>query len=194
MYCCDLTPSLNLSGRILTTPLLALRKRGINVDRILNQQREERLRIQAEAVRDKEKAAAESKARLASGTSQAPGPLTGDDTASISSTAIESHEASSSQGSERTAGGVLDALGEKKSKSLFDRLKRASGAKSTGQVGGGLAETLAEMSKSAGIRGPGAGGGIGVSGGVGGGSGVASTPRVSRALSGSRMERDLTAC
>ena len=34
-------------------------KAGFNVDRILNQQREERLRLQAEAVRDREKAAAE---------------------------------------------------------------------------------------------------------------------------------------
>jgi hypothetical protein len=37
---------------------MALKKRGFNVDRILNQQREEKLRVQAEAVRDREKAAA----------------------------------------------------------------------------------------------------------------------------------------
>ncbi|WVF71489.1 hypothetical protein IAT40_006295 [Kwoniella sp. CBS 6097] len=42
---------------ILSTPLMALKKRGFNVDRILNQQREERLRVQAEQKRDKEKAA-----------------------------------------------------------------------------------------------------------------------------------------
>lgn len=34
---------------------MALKKRGFNVDRILNQQREERLRIQAETIRDSEK-------------------------------------------------------------------------------------------------------------------------------------------
>lgn len=39
---------------ILTTPLLALRKRGFNVDRILNQQREEKLRLQAETRKIKE--------------------------------------------------------------------------------------------------------------------------------------------
>jgi hypothetical protein len=39
---------------------MALKKRGFNVDRILNQQREERLRLQAEAVRDREKTVAES--------------------------------------------------------------------------------------------------------------------------------------
>lgn len=39
---------------MLTTPLLALRKRGFNVDRILNQQREEKLRLEAEARRNKE--------------------------------------------------------------------------------------------------------------------------------------------
>lgn len=33
---------------ILSTPLMALKKRGFNVDRLLNQEREERLRIQAE--------------------------------------------------------------------------------------------------------------------------------------------------
>ncbi|KAK4683722.1 hypothetical protein P7C73_g6509, partial [Tremellales sp. Uapishka_1] len=42
---------------ILSTPLLALKKRGFNVDRILNQQREEKLRIRAEAMRDREKQA-----------------------------------------------------------------------------------------------------------------------------------------
>lgn len=39
---------------MLTTPLLALRKRGFNVDRILNQQREEKLRLEAEARKNKE--------------------------------------------------------------------------------------------------------------------------------------------
>ncbi|OWT41907.1 hypothetical protein C362_00273 [Cryptococcus neoformans Bt1] len=41
---------------MLTTPLLALRKRGFNVDRILNQQREEKLRLEAEARKNKETA------------------------------------------------------------------------------------------------------------------------------------------
>jgi hypothetical protein len=43
---------------------MALKKRGFNVDRILNQQREEKLRVQAEAVRDREKALAAESARL----------------------------------------------------------------------------------------------------------------------------------
>ncbi|ODN94260.1 hypothetical protein L198_05116 [Cryptococcus wingfieldii CBS 7118] len=43
---------------ILTTPLMALRKRGINVDRILNQQKEEKIRLQAE-LRERDIMAAE---------------------------------------------------------------------------------------------------------------------------------------
>lgn len=41
-----------LTSSILTTPLVALKKRGFNVDRLLNQQREQRLRSQAEASRE----------------------------------------------------------------------------------------------------------------------------------------------
>lgn len=41
-----------LTTSILTTPLVALKKRGFNVDRLLNQQREQRLRSQAEASRE----------------------------------------------------------------------------------------------------------------------------------------------
>lgn len=60
---------------ILATPLIALRKRGYNVDRILNQQREERLRFQAEEENNRRTAAA-AKAReaaLSSPTSAAIG-------------------------------------------------------------------------------------------------------------------------
>lgn len=49
---------------ILNTPLMSLRKRGYNVDRILNQQREERLRVEAESETTR-RAAAEEKAREA---------------------------------------------------------------------------------------------------------------------------------
>ena len=41
-----------LTDSILTTPLVALKKRGFNVDRLLNQQREQRLRAQAEDDRE----------------------------------------------------------------------------------------------------------------------------------------------
>ena len=41
-----------LTYSILTTPLVALKKRGFNVDRLLNQQREQRLRAQAEDDRE----------------------------------------------------------------------------------------------------------------------------------------------
>jgi len=41
-----------LTSSILTTPLVALKKRGFNVDRLLNQQREQRLRSQAESARE----------------------------------------------------------------------------------------------------------------------------------------------
>lgn len=43
---------------ILATSLLSLKKRGYNVDRILNAQKEERLRIQAEEAKEREAAAA----------------------------------------------------------------------------------------------------------------------------------------
>nr|ODN97578.1 hypothetical protein L204_02996 [Cryptococcus depauperatus CBS 7855] len=46
---------------ILTTPLMALKKRGYNVDRILNQQKEEKLRFQAEVKREAEKEAGKGK-------------------------------------------------------------------------------------------------------------------------------------
>jgi len=49
---------------ILSTPLMALRKRGYNIDRILNQHREERLRLEAEQ-ESARRAAAEAKAREA---------------------------------------------------------------------------------------------------------------------------------
>jgi hypothetical protein len=49
----------------LNTPLIALRKRGYNVDRILNQQREERLRVEAESESARRAEAAEGKAREA---------------------------------------------------------------------------------------------------------------------------------
>jgi hypothetical protein len=55
-----------LTGSILTTPLVALKKRGFNVDRLLNQQREQKLRSQAEASReaDQRRSQAEEALRL----------------------------------------------------------------------------------------------------------------------------------
>ncbi len=50
---------LKTSFSILSTPLMALKKRGFNVDRMLNQQREEKLRLQAETMRDRERAISE---------------------------------------------------------------------------------------------------------------------------------------
>lgn len=42
---------------ILRTPLMSLKKRGFNVDRILNAQREEHLRLKAEAQKEREREA-----------------------------------------------------------------------------------------------------------------------------------------
>lgn len=75
----------------------------------------------------------------------------------------------------RNGGGILGALGgEKKTRSLFDRLKRSSG----GGRSPGITETLSELSRNAGTRA--GGGGLGGPGGMGGGggSGVISTQRV----------------
>ncbi|WVW83952.1 hypothetical protein I302_105975 [Kwoniella bestiolae CBS 10118] len=99
---------------ILSTPLMALKKRGFNVDRILNQQKEERLRIQAERKRDNEKAAAEASTALT--ISNSPGslsrPLSGElgDNSSITSstTAIESEKGSEGSTRKHSMGGLLD--------------------------------------------------------------------------------------
>jgi hypothetical protein len=159
---------------ILSTPLMALKKRGFNVDRILNQQREERLRIQAESVRDKEKAAVESAARP-------PPPYTSFDRDDKSVTSVDSKtpidEESSFMGT--------------KTRSLFDKLKRGNRDSKPllpppaggldGAVGGRPQLQLPGLGESSKSGGMGMRGGSGL-GGVGGGGGENTTKRVSRFL------------
>ncbi|ORX36563.1 hypothetical protein BD324DRAFT_452712 [Kockovaella imperatae] len=98
---------------ILSTPLMALKKRGFNVDRILNQQREEKLRLKAESARDREKAAAVAAAEAP----RPPPPNANGDDLSIKSsesrdTAVDKESFSNSS----------------KTRSLLNKLKR-SGSK-----------------------------------------------------------------
>lgn len=87
---------------------MALRKRGYNVDRILNQQREDRLRVRAETKRDREQTAVEADTNR----------KTASDTQSITS--------DNSLGDSSTAVGDNDSISSGKPKSLIDRLKRQS--------------------------------------------------------------------
>ena len=88
---------------------MALKKRGFNVDRILNQQREERLRLQAEKIRDREKHAGEA------------GPAA--DAVSISS------ETSLSQGSTAVEG-EKDGVA-KGARSLYDKIRNRRNSKTS---------------------------------------------------------------
>lgn len=139
---------------------------GFNVDRILNQQREERLRVQAEAGRDREKAAAgvqDGRATIRDDQS-----TTSDASMSQSSTAVET-----------------DSGPKSKTRSLLDKLKRRSsresksgpgvfpqlGDKSPVDLAGALAH-FSGMNGSSGSDG-------GVRGPAGNGPGVNTTKRVS---------------
>jgi hypothetical protein len=93
--------------RILSTPLVALRKRGFNVDRILNQQREERLRIKAEAAREREERHALEKA---------PVPTDVD----------ASSDGTSQTAVDTTGSGVSTSSSPNGKRGLFDRLRRSS--------------------------------------------------------------------
>lgn len=85
-----------------------LKKRGFNVDRILNQQREERLRVKAEAARDQEKQRA------------AESQLT-DDSQSIRSDTTTSTVLDKSPESNTNS-----AYAAGKTKGLLDKLRRSS--------------------------------------------------------------------
>lgn len=149
---------------------MALKKRGFNVDRILNQQREERLRLQAEAVRERGKAAEAAQLSAVSPSPQAISASARDDQSIMtdsSDTAVTS-----------TAGD--DKSGKRKS--LFNRFRRdsKSGGPTMPGLGGIGMPSLPGLS-GAGIGaglGPGAGGGLGGLGVVGG-AGSTTTKRVS---------------
>jgi len=87
---------------------MALKKRGFNVDRILNQHREERLRVQAETARDRE-ALAKEKA-TASPKQIDAGPKDHSDT-----------ESKISKHPDTASGSVVDGLGGKKG--LMERFR-----------------------------------------------------------------------
>ena len=101
---------------IISTPLQSLKKRGFNVDRILNKHHEERLRLKAEAARDREKAAAEAAQTVTQPpTTEAPNG----DAQSIRSTQSSSSSLS-------------------KSKSLLNKFKRPSSKDTFPQMPGGM--------------------------------------------------------
>lgn len=126
---------------------MALKKRGFNVDRILNQKREEKMRLQAEAVRDREKnaaAAAEAKANADAKASSAI-PWPGSDATSSrpesvmsSNTAPPDYESRLSSQTDRMSTGNGDndhASG--KGKGFLDRLRgRKSSGTGAGSTGG----------------------------------------------------------
>ncbi|OCF40369.1 hypothetical protein I317_05804 [Kwoniella heveanensis CBS 569] len=110
---------------ILSTPLMALKKRGFNVDRILNQQREERLRIQAEQKREKEKAANVT-APGPNTTDGMPGGLPGTIPGGMPGPSPYMDDDGSSQGSTSTT--AVDQENRKANSStlsLLDKLKRS---------------------------------------------------------------------
>ena len=120
---------------------MALKKRGFNVDRILNQQREEKLRIQAEAVRDRERVTA------------AETQLADDQSVLSETTSSTAVDTDSNIGS------------NEKSKSLLERFKRSSkdmkgnttaGSASMPPMPGGLTNGLSQL--GLGHSGPNAGG------------------------------------
>ena len=105
---------------IMSTPLHSLKKRGFNVDRILNKHHEERLRLKAEAARDREKAAADAQAIMQKPT---PPPPSAPDAPNGDAQSIRSVQSSSSSLS--------------KSKSLLNKFKRSS-KDSLPQMPGGM--------------------------------------------------------
>nr|XP_031863300.1 uncharacterized protein CI109_001175 [Kwoniella shandongensis]KAA5530372.1 hypothetical protein CI109_001175 [Kwoniella shandongensis] len=138
---------------ILSTPLMALKKRGFNVDRILNQQREERLRMQAETKRDKEKAAA-------GGTGSQPSlPAITQGGVDDSSETMSVTSTSTTTAAESESG---------KTKSLFDKFRRSSkDHKGQSQAMSGFGPGLGPGGESLlnSLKGMGMGGGFGGAGG-----------------------------
>lgn len=159
---------------------MALKKRGFNVDRILNQQREERLRLQAESVRDREKAAVDRKiADEAKASSMIPWPKDNDDTQSLLSDGGQSNQ--STAVASDTGGGAGG-----KTKSLFDRLKGKRGDRSSMDGGMSMPGGMPGMPPMSGSGVGGFGGGMGgSSSSSGGGGGGKSTKRVRTAFSAS---------
>ncbi|WRT66409.1 uncharacterized protein IL334_003365 [Kwoniella shivajii] len=155
---------------ILSTPLMALKKRGFNVDRILNQQKEERLRIQAERKRDQEKSTAESALIPTTPSSLNRGGDT-DDTSSIASTnttntAVESEKDGRRHSSSQGMGGFLDKFKKKGS------VSKSNPSIPSGLGGAGaLGESILNQLKAAGGSSGSAWENMGRPGGPGPGSG-----------------------
>jgi hypothetical protein len=144
---------------------MALKKRGFNVDRILNQQREERLRVQAEETA-RQRDAREKQAALPPPPPPSAGPPVYDDSSEATSTTAFDNESIGSGGSKKS--------------SLLDRLRRHSrDMKGSGSpeppmpmMPGGLAG-FGKGKFGSGLSGPGGalGGGAGLGGAGMGGSG-----------------------
>ncbi|WWC89285.1 uncharacterized protein L201_004206 [Kwoniella dendrophila CBS 6074] len=132
---------------ILSTPLMALKKRGFNVDRILNQQKEEKLRIQAERKRDQEKASAEAQINIAAtpdignpaGKKRLSNGSTDGQSITSSTTAVGSdkdHGALSKSGGSQGMGGFLDKFKRKSS------ISKSSSSSTSGSLGENIMNQL----------------------------------------------------
>ncbi|WVQ99431.1 hypothetical protein IAU59_006566 [Kwoniella sp. CBS 9459] len=115
---------------ILSTPLMALKKRGFNVDRILNQQREERLRIQAQQKRDKEKPASNAPAAAGVAPPPAAGGMPGGLPGSLpggmpGSSPYRDDDGSSQASSSTTAVDHESKKANSSTMSLLDKFKRS---------------------------------------------------------------------
>lgn len=153
---------------------MALKKRGFNVDRILNQQREERLRIQAEAVRERESQAKAGRSGDVDDLSEES-----DGTAADTTTTLANTSASSQSSSLTKKKGLMEkfrrlSIGSEKSNNNVDRMPSMPGGfsgfnKSPSKIGNALS----------GFGGFG-GAGLGASGiTAGGGQATQTTKRVS---------------
>nr|XP_019011143.1 uncharacterized protein I206_04455 [Kwoniella pini CBS 10737]OCF49924.1 hypothetical protein I206_04455 [Kwoniella pini CBS 10737] len=123
---------------ILSTPLMALKKRGFNVDRILNLQKEEKLRVQAERKRQQIDAIQSSESNTTPSSTAMVQRKT-----SIDSTSL----ASSSTANEEKDGSSL-----KSKQGLLNRFRRKSTSKPPSMPGGLGGEILNQL-KAAGAGG-----------------------------------------
>ncbi|WWC62006.1 uncharacterized protein I303_104593 [Kwoniella dejecticola CBS 10117] len=122
---------------ILSTPLMALKKRGFNVDRILNLQKEEKLRIQAE----RKKQQADSVP-----ISQGPAPEKSNHNAVIGQKRMSVDNTSLS--STTTVNDEKDTSSIKSKHGLLDRFRRKSISKSPSMPGGFGADIMNQLKAS----------------------------------------------
>ncbi|WVQ80757.1 hypothetical protein IAT38_002862 [Cryptococcus sp. DSM 104549] len=148
---------------MLTTSLMALRKRGFNVERILNQQREDRLRAQAERQEQKEAQAEKEKAAQAAAR-ESGGTMV---------RASEEDDGSSVMSGSTTESGKKGGLFSKFKRNSMSKIKNGSGSTARGESE--LDKALKEIQARGQAKGtagwPGLNGMLGGAGGASGASG-----------------------